>query len=229
MKLVRFIGELWTQARAGTPGDGRGWEQDVRELLVRNRVRSDHVPGGYSLMGIPSASGLWHQLDLEAHLEDAIVIAELKAYRGCLPKGDLLGFVAATNDLYLGLRRAVPRLPVLRAVAGMFTASLGVRTYAAQHGVVLVDPYTVPAPILAAGVLPLRPDLSPPTGDEIGAVSSLVRPMQELVRWTPAGSIQSPAPRPSRDLAFAIRTHVDWSKRLLETPATSPRDEEIAA
>src|SRR5687768_3873226 len=122
MRLVGFVSELWALTRECVPGDGRGWENQVRELLVRRQLRSDHVPGGYSLLAATSASGLWHQHDLEAHLDDAILIAELKAYSAGLPKADLLGLVGATDDLFLGLGHDVTRVPIFRAIAGAFTA-----------------------------------------------------------------------------------------------------------
>ena len=218
MRLVHFVTALWEVVRRATPGDGRGLEHDVRELLVSSRLRSDHVPGGYSMLGIGSASGLWHQLDLEAHLDDAIVAGELKAHRRHLPKGELLHFVAATDDLYVGAARRYGRIPTVRAIAGTFSISEAARTYAALKGVLVIDPYTVPAPLLAIPGWTASADYDPLVDSEREAVASLVRPIRTVLdegaRWARRGDASR--------YRFGIRTQLQWSLRALGPASPVP-------
>jgi hypothetical protein len=166
------------------------------------------------LLGVRSASGLSHQLDVAVHLDDAILVAELKAYGGRLPKNDLLKFVAATNDLYSGLGHSVPRLPIYRSIAGTFAVSDGARTYAAQHGVLLIEPSSIPSLILASAAFMPPVNMLQLSPDERFAAATLARPMQlqhAAARTRPASS--SP-PFVRGAFAFAIRTQSQWSSRL---------------
>ena len=211
MRLLPFVELLWSVVRSAQPGDGRALEHDVRELLLREGVRSDHVPGGYTLLGVGSASGLWHQMDLEAQVADAVVVCELKAYRGLLPKNDLLCFVAATDDLFLWATRRAGRLPIVRALAGTFTTSEAERRYAAMHGTMLIEPDTIPAPLLAAGTMPFPDSLVPVPECERAAMASLVRPLQAVHRVAAGPAARGWEQLPHR---MGIRSQAEWSKRL---------------
>lgn len=213
MRLLPFTASLWGVVRRAQPGNGRALEQDVRELLMRLGTRSDHVPGGYTLLGIGSASGLWHQIDFEAQLADAIVVGELKAYRGSLPKNDLLCFAAATDDLFLGATRRAGRVPIVRVLAGTFTVSEAERRYAAMHGIMLVESGVVPAPMLADSRMPRSPDLVPIPDCERAAIGSLVRPMQAIHDGRRRPQTRGWELLPHR---LGIRSQIAWSERILD-------------
>ncbi len=68
-------------------------------------------PGGCSFLGRASLSGLAHQVDAVIGCRDVIVIGEWKAYRGTIPKNELLRFKAVSDDYYLSLG---PHSPVGR-------------------------------------------------------------------------------------------------------------------
>jgi hypothetical protein len=207
--LRAFTTVLWRLVRRATPGDGRGLESAVRDVLVARATRSDHVPGGYSLLGFGSASRLWHQVDAEVHLRDSILVLELKAYSGALGKDDLLRFVAATDDLWAGQPVGRPHPPIYRGIAGTFRVPERLRAYAALHGVLLVDPLTVPVPLIASPDFRVPADFVPPATDERLAVDRLVHPL-------------GVAPRRASDVQFGIRSQIAWSRRLLtaSTPAS---------
>jgi hypothetical protein len=213
VNLVSFVDRLWSIARHARGGDGRRWESEVRDLLISARIRSEDVPGGYSLLGMRSASGLSHQLDLATHLEDAILVAELKAYSGRLPKNDLLTFVAATDDLYRGLGRYAPRLPIYRAIAGTFTVTEAERTYAAQNGVLLVEPLSIPSLILASPRLTVPSDFLELTADERLAAATLARSMQLQHSLAPSRPMGNSDGSRRADFSFGLRTQVQWSSR----------------
>jgi hypothetical protein len=210
MDLRSFTVALWNLVCNTAGGDGRGLESAVRDLMVTHSLRSDHVPGGYSLLGFGSASGLWHQVDAEAHFVDAILVLELKAYTGALGKNELLRFVAATDDLWAGqpIRRSHP--PVYRGVAGTFHVPERLRVYAALHGVVLIDPMTVPVPLLASPKLVLPADLVAPHPDERRAIDGLVHPLGSCRPNRHASAVQ-----------FGVRSQLSWSGRLLSKGSIS--------
>ena len=219
MRVETFVTALWQLVRAATPGDGRRLEQAVRDMLVSRRLRSDHVPGGYSLLGIGSASGWCHQMDVEAHLDDAVLVVELKAYRGTLPKHDLLQFVAATDDLFAGQYSYPGRLPVLRAIAGTFATHEAERIYAAMHGVLLVEPTIVPAVILALPSLSLPSELTGLSDAERQAVQSMTRPIRDQLRS------QSRVAGPGLQrvaFRFGVQAQAQWSARLLGPTQARP-------
>lgn len=226
MRLLPFIANLWGVVRRASPGDGRALEDDVRDLMVRRSIRSDHVPGGYTLLGVGSASGLWHQIDLEAQLDDAILIGELKAYRGSLPKNDLLCFAAASDDLFLGATRRVGRVPIFRVLAGTFSSSERERRYAAIHGILLVEPGVVPAPLLADASMPMPQDFVPIPDCERAAIASLARPMQEIHGDSRRVQVRAWELLPHR---LGVRSQVAWSERILGVRAEAVTNSEVVA
>lgn len=228
MHLLPFVGALWRCVRAATPGDGRRLERDVRELMVTRGLRSEQVPGGYSLLGIGSASGLWHQLDLEAHLDDAVLVGELKAHTGRLPKNELLRFVAATDDLYVGSSRRAARTPIWRAIAGTFTSTPAERSFAAIHGVLVVEPSTIPSLLLAAPALALPDELDPLADPERVAVAGLARPMQTLFSSSPRGASRTHI-RDAATYRFGIRSQAEWSTRVFASRGPEPDEKDGAA
>jgi hypothetical protein len=113
-------------------------------------VPTECAPGGLTLLGHASVSGLGHQIDSVFGSSDAIVVAEWKAHQGPVPKNELLRFKAASDDYLMALAGSMPRRPVIRVFGGPGFASDRIRRYAALHGIVIIDARRWPAPTLAS-------------------------------------------------------------------------------
>src|SRR5688500_16957759 len=83
---------------AGLAGQGAAFEARVRDHL--NTIGLPNARG-FRVFGRRSVSGLYHQLDEQTACHGAMVIGEWKAYRGAIPKNDLLRFKGATDDYWL--------------------------------------------------------------------------------------------------------------------------------
>ena len=152
------------------------------------------MPGRARLFGFAAASGLPHQLDVVAAVHGAIVVIELKAHAGCVPKNDLLRFVAATDDFVLGLGRDLPDTPVYRLLATLGRTSRGMRRYASIHGVGIVESGRWPAVVLAAPDLVWPEDGTAPGDADRSELARLVRPVQQVVRMGRHGVMFTPGP-----------------------------------
>jgi hypothetical protein len=153
ISLTAFLRDFFCVANAhlaaGEAGDGRAFERRVERHLAATGVRAVEVFSGVHWLGSHSLSGLYHQIDATASTRDAVVIGEWKAYRGSIPKNDLLRFKAATDDYWLQLH-SYASAPVIRVFGGTGQASPALRRYAAQWGICLITPDRWPAPLLAA-------------------------------------------------------------------------------
>ncbi len=97
---------LIAQLPLGIGGSGREWGCFLQGYLAKHGVRSDVLPGGYSLQGHTSLSDLGHQLDGTVDSQETVVAGEWKAYRGGFPKNEL------TDDFYVGLGEDLPMRPI---------------------------------------------------------------------------------------------------------------------
>lgn len=194
---------------------GRAWEHRIAEHLTRRGVPVEAVPGGCRILGHASLSGLAHQIDGSFACADAFVIGEWKAYRGAIPKNEVLRFKAATDDYYAAMARSLPQRPIMRVFGGIGRASRDLRCYAALHGIAVIDPEHWPAAVLAAESLRWPDRTDPvPTSDEQHELAWLCRPLQQVLQPRPDGSLViPPAATPSR-LATVIDLHDHWSARL---------------
>ena len=167
---------LIAQLPQGRGSRGHEWECLVQRHLAKRGVRSDVLPGGYSLLGHTSLSGLKHQLDGTIASRDTFVIGEWKAYRGVFPKNELIRFKGVTDDFYLGLRGEQPARPVMRVFGGPGVATRELRRYAAIWGITLIDSDHWPAPVLASDRLTWPSIDSPePTDDDCQRLTWLSR------------------------------------------------------
>ena len=135
VSFTAFLSDLFCLAHAhlatATAGDGRAFERRVARHLSRSEfVRSRCSPGVRSL-GSQSLSGLHHQIDATGATREAIVIGEWKAYRGAIPKNELMRFKAATDDYWLR-QHPFATTSVVRVFGGTGHASPALRRYAAQ-------------------------------------------------------------------------------------------------
>lgn len=194
------------------PQRGLRWERRVAEGLGARGFSARTVAGGVEIHGVLPASGLRHQIDATIGCSDAEVIGEWKAYRGAVPKNEILRFKAVTDDLYDAMTRP-PRRPIFRLFGVAGDASPELRWYAARHGITLVEQSRWPAPVLADERLPWPPGEGPSTVDR-RRLTWLSRPLQAVYRRLPDGSLVLP-PRladAAVEALLAIQDH--WSDHL---------------
>lgn len=203
------------QLPRGRGASGREWEGIVQEHLANRGVRSDVLPGGCSLLGQTSLSGLRHQLDGTIASRDTVVIAEWKAYRGGFPKNELIRFKGVTDDFYLGLRGEFPSRPIMRVFGGPGTATRELRNYAAIWGITLIDSHRWPAPVLASDRLTWSSlDCRGPTEDDCKRLAWLSRPLQRVLTYRKNGSYELERPPVKATIDGALDCHDFWSERL---------------
>jgi hypothetical protein len=202
---------------------GAGWEALVAARFSTRGVRSEPLPGGTSVLGHMAMSGLFHQVDSVIAATDGLVIAEWKSYRGALPKNEILRFRAVSDDYFLGLGNAVPEKPLIRVFGGPGRYRFEVRSYAALHGILLIDPDRWPVPVLVNDTdLWRRVGLTPPTDLERRSLAQLVHPMQHILRRRPDGSYEIPRPPSRLQLDAMLSLHDHWSDRLWEAVDEAP-------
>ncbi len=206
---------LMGQVPLSAASRGHEWERRIQHHLANRGVRSDPLPGGYTLLGTASQSGLLHQLDATLSSRDAIVIGEWKAYLGPFPKNDLIRFKAVIDDYYFGLRAQHPARPIMRLFGGPGVATREQRSYAATWGITLLDSERWPAPVLASERLLWPPgDFEAPTREDRHHLAWLSRPLQDVLPLLPDGDYRVRRPPPSAAIAGALDRHDFWSERL---------------
>ena len=196
-------------------GRGRVWEDAVAERLAERGVPVESVPGGYRVLGFMSLSGLAHQVDSTLACSDAIILAEWKAYRGALPKNELLRFKAATDDYFMAFGAAGLSRPVFRLFGGIGEASYELRRYAALHGIALIERDLWPLPILVSTEC-IWPGnrAGGPSGNEQKALAWAVRPMQRVICPHPSGEFLLPRSPSLARVDSVLRLHEYWSDQL---------------
>ena len=212
--------ELFLLAQQGignTPGAVRGrvWEEVVAGQLARHGIPIESVPGGYRVLGFCSLSGLRHQVDATLSCANSIVLAEWKAYRGALPKNELLRFKAATDDYYMSFATSGLSRPVHRIFGGIGSATDELRRYAALHGIALIESERWPLPVLACPEFVWPSDLT--AGPSLVDQRSLawgVRPLQRVMRPQESGGFLYPRPGTPARLESLLRLHEYWSDQL---------------
>jgi hypothetical protein len=196
---------------AGEAGDGRAFERRVERHLAAIGVRPVEVFSGVRSLGSHSLSGLYHQIDATGATREAVVIAEWKAYRGAIPKNDLLRFKAATDDYWL---RQYPfaTAPVLRVFGGTGYVSPALRRYAAHWGICLITTDWWPAPLLASDTTAW-----PAAGPGRLArryLAWLTRPLGTVYAPQLDGSWVIPKPASEAVIDHFLRLHQHWSDEL---------------
>lgn len=206
---------LLAQDDDSTEGPERGWRWERRiadALAVRGfPVRS--VAGGVEVHGVLPASGLRHQIDAEIVCRDAEVIGEWKAYRGAVPKNELLRFKAITDDLYDAMAVRPPRRPILRLFGVAGDASPELRWYAARHGIALVERSRWPAAVLADPLL-RWPSCDGPSEIDRQRLAWLSRPLQHVYPRLSDGRLMLPRRLPDSAVEALLAIHDRWSDRL---------------
>ena len=222
--------DLYLLALEGVDGDGprRGWlwEQMIAARLVERGYPARAIAGGVSIFGVTPASGLRHQVDAEIRCVDALVIGEWKAYRGPVPKNEVLRFKGITDDIFEGMHGRPPTAPLLRLFGVAGDASTELRWYAARHGITLIEQTRWPAPVLADPYL-RWPIGAEPSACEIERVRWLSRPMQEAYPAAEGGGyIVPPLPAPSTVEAM-LRSQDALSEKLWRLIDADPSGEEL--
>jgi hypothetical protein len=212
ISLTSFVHDLFCLANehlaSGGAGDGRGFERRVDRYLVARGIRSVEVFSGVRSLGSQSLSGLYHQIDATCAIRHAVVIGEWKAYRGAIPKNELLRFKAATDDYWLR-QYHYATAPVIRIFGGTGYLSPALRRYAAQWGICLITPGFWPAPLLAS-------DSTLWSGNEPDRLTRryltwLTRPLGAVYEPKNDGSWSVPKPLPDATLDHFLHLHDLWS------------------
>jgi hypothetical protein len=215
VSFTAFLRDLFCLANAhlaaGEAGDGRAFERRIDRHLASIGVRQVEVFSGVRSLGSQSLSGLYHQIDATGATREAVVIGEWKAYRGAIPKNDLMRFKAATDDYWLR-QHPYATAPVIRVFGGTGRVSPALRRYAAQWGICLVTTDRWPAPLLASATTSW-PDGAP---DRLVRryLAWLSRPLGEVVVPQPDGSWSIPKPAPEATIDHFLALHDQWSDEL---------------
>lgn len=198
---------------AGQAGDGAAFERRVRAHLDAIGLPDAR---GFRVFGRRSLSGIYHQLDEQTACLDALVVGEWKAYRGQIPKNDLLRFKAATDDYWLGGAGRFP-VPVVRIFGGTGVVTDSMRVYAAHWGIVLVTPDRWPIPSLCDPDLVWSPgDLDGPCPVDRRTMMNLVRPLSDVLAPQADGSWRIPRLANSPDIAARLGVWEHCSERAWE-------------
>jgi hypothetical protein len=199
--------------RCGLPDrhTGRYWELRLGELVAKHRIAIESVPGGCSVLGFCSQSGLAHQIDATLSCTDALVLAEWKAYRDDLPKNELLRFKAATDDYYMSFREFASSRRTMRIFGGIGRASNELRAYAALHGIAVIEDHRWPIPVLCDVVWPFDP-ANGPSLTEREALAWGVRSLQQVL-----GACRLPRSAVAARVEAVLALQDFWSERLWES------------
>ena len=225
--FVDLCRDLFLLSQGGVDGHGpaRGvqWERCVAEYLTQQEMPVEALPGGFMILGHASLSGLLHQIDGTIGCTDALVIGEWKAYRGSIPKNELLRFKAATDDYFMALGTHAPRQPIMRVFGGIGGTSDELRAYGVLHGITLIEPTRWPAPVLAADNLlwQCHHALGPGTGDRNTLVQAF-RPLQNVLTPQAGGSFLVPRPLSRAQISATLLVHDLWSDHLWEVIDSCP-------
>ena len=219
ISLSDFCRDLFLLAYAGIDASGpiRGWrwEQRVAGYLARRGVPVETLPGGYQLFGHVSLSSLKHQIDGTIDCDDAIVIGEWKAFKGKIPKNELLRFKAATDDYFMALGDQAPKRPVVRIFGGTGEASDSIRSYAYHHGIVLVENGMWPVPTLTAdNSFWQRSEVGGPGASDRTHLGWAARPFQKVLAAQTGGAFVFPKPPVKAKIEALMRLHEYWSNEL---------------
>jgi hypothetical protein len=228
-RLCRDLFLLAQLARDDNSERGTRWERQVAAHAAALGLAGETQPGGCSFLGRASLSGLPHQLDAVIGCQDAIVLGEWKAYRGTIPKNELLRFKAVSDDYYLSLGAHSPGRPILRIFGGTGTITTELRRYGALWGITLIDPDLWPAPVLASART-TWPGPSDPHPVDRRQLRWLSRPLQRTLSRQPNGSYLLPAPPARTHVDAMLGLHAHWSDELWgQIDAAPGRFEQLVA
>ena len=143
---------LLAQAATGSCGDqlvdGRVWERAVGSLLQRPGLVRRQGPGETTLFGVPSASGIRHELDAAADGDSCCVIIECKSKAEGVTKADAALFHQKTMDYYCSRPQRIGSEHWWRLIVSSSPVSESVRGFCVHLGVILCDPARLPLPVL---------------------------------------------------------------------------------
>lgn len=193
----------------GRAGDGYGFEDVVARHLARRGV-AIRGASAMRIVGPQSLSGLRHQIDAQGELGDGFLIGEWKAYRGTIPKNDLLRFQAVTEDYWLQNPRAAG-MPVFRFFGGAGKVTQAARRFAARWGISVITPDTWPALALADPTV-AWPEGGGPSSLDRRALAWLGRPVQAVYETTSDGRLALPPPVEDAVVDARLALQDRWSE-----------------
>jgi hypothetical protein len=164
---------------------GRVFEGLLYRYAKSRRLPLSERAGSRTVRGVRSASGFMHENDAVLAIPDFTVHFELKHLTGELSKNELLVFNQKGLDYLLAEGRTLRSLPFYRVVLSGGLVSPAARRFAAQWGILIVEPDRLPFLLLhdlSGKVVPSLRNVSLQTQDEVwDEVPRLVTPLQERV------------------------------------------------
>jgi hypothetical protein len=156
--LAEFTLDVWLVAKfspqlSGAALEGRAWERAVAGLLHRPGFTRRQGPGNQSLFGLPSASGVRHEIDGAADGWRGSFIVECKATAGGISKADAALFHFKMMDFYQKKIATASGQRWWRILCGTTPTPSAARAAAVSLGLLVCDPGRLPLPVLvrAAG------------------------------------------------------------------------------
>lgn len=171
-----------TELPAPGPDAGRLFEQAFYRLGARSGMQLCETAGSRSLFKFRTASGYAHELDCSLAGVAGLSAWELKHVGGFVPKNELLIFNSKTFDYYQSFDRFHSAIPLYRLLLTTGHVEPECRRYGACGGIILVDPFRLPMPLLHEAIRHGLTDLSRPDAhDALQALRWACRPLQNVV------------------------------------------------
>jgi hypothetical protein len=162
---------------------GRLFEGLLYRYAKARQLPLSEQAGSRTVRGARSASGFMHENDAVLAFPEFTVHCELKHLSGELSKNELLVFNQKGLDYLLAEGRTLRRLPFYRVILSGGLVSPAARRFAAQWGILVIEPDRLPFLLLhdlSGSILPSLRNVQPEDQDEIwDEVPRLVTPLQE--------------------------------------------------
>jgi hypothetical protein len=134
------------------PERGRDFERLFYRICDRRGVYLTERAGSRSLAGQRSASGFRHEVDGATRALECITHWELKHLTSELVKNELLVFNGKGMDFLYGSDPLYARVPLRRFLLSGSEVGEESRLYSVQWGIMLIEPYRLPLPLLYEAV-----------------------------------------------------------------------------
>lgn len=168
---------------------GRDFEQLFYDLCDRRGVRFCERAGARTVAENRAASGFMHEVDGATRAASCITHWELKHLSVQVPKNELLIFNGKGLDFLQGSRPLAARTPMLRFLLSGASVRDECRYFSVQWGIMIVEPFRLPLPLLYEAVARGAADcLTPAECDVVRervfwACRSLQAAVAELHQW----------------------------------------------
>lgn len=163
---------------------GRNFERLFYDLCDRQGVHLSERAGARTVAQSRAASSLPHEVDAATRGVTCITHWELKHLTVPVPKNELLIFNGKGLDFLQGSRPLAARTPVFRFLLSGASARDECRYFAVLWGIMIVEPYRLPLPLLYEAVARGAYACLPPAEVEVvrDRAAWACRPLQKVLR-----------------------------------------------